>query len=156
MPTYGEWIRWQPKPTRRSVVMTPINPDITPEDLIAELSEPAHTLGLSSEDIASQFQGMDRMKYKDRTIGLLHDSQSVRVYVDEQLYTALVNKSAFLLGYQAVHVRTYSPPQYRCYNCNQVGTHQAGQCRQPRRTQLSWGDHMETEHLESSRKRPNE
>jgi len=76
--------------------------------------------------------------------------------VDDNLFNILTGSGGFLLGYQSIHIHAYNPPQYRCYNCNQVGTHKAGQCRQPHRPQMNWADQMDTETAADSRKRPNE
>jgi len=41
--------------------MDPIHPDITLEDLVAELAEPSSQLALTKEEIETQIHGMERM-----------------------------------------------------------------------------------------------
>eukprot|EP00210_Caulerpa_lentillifera_P005400 g5162.t1 len=159
MLSYGEWKYWNAntmKPTKRSVVMNPIYGDITAELLKEALAEPSTQLGITTEDLEKQFHGMERMKYKERQTGILRESNSIRVFVDEQLFQTLVTRQAFFLGHQSVYVRAYTPPQYRCFNCNQIGFHRANECRQPSRPTMSWADQMETENPGNSNKRNHE
>jgi len=154
--SYGEWTHWTPKPTRQSVVMDPIHTDVSLEDLQQELKEPSAHIALTAADVDGHIHAMERMKYRDRTTGELRDSKKIRLYVDDELFKKLVSSGGFLLGYQSVHIREYQRPQYRCFNCNQVGTHRSYECRQPRRQQSSWADQMDTETSKDTRKRHNE
>eukprot|EP00210_Caulerpa_lentillifera_P002712 g2592.t1 len=113
MLSYGEWKYWNAnavKPTKKSVVMSPIYGDITADLLKEALAEPSTQLGITTEDLEKQYHGMERMKYKDRKTGILCDSNSIRVFVDEGLFQTLVTRQGFLLGYQSVFVRAYTPP----------------------------------------------
>lgn len=133
--TFGTWKLWHsPTPnTCKYLVLNPVPPDISDSELIQELAYANTSVhGMTPSEVKTQIRAVSRLQFRHRDTKELQASRSIRLFCEDTLYEKIFNCSSIFLGHCAIHARPYTPPQYRCYKCNAIGSHKAEYCRSQR------------------------